>query len=64
MAFFNMNTGDAPIFKKLADNYTLPDNFHQAIMVDRSRARLESRTATTLSTATATAIRGSRWAPS
>jgi phospholipase C len=32
MAFFNMNTGDAPIFKKLADNYTLSDNFHQAIM--------------------------------
>jgi phospholipase C len=32
MAFFNMNTGDAPIFKKLADEYTLSDNFHQAIM--------------------------------
>ncbi len=32
MAFFNMSTGDAPIFKKLADKYTLSDNFHQAIM--------------------------------
>lgn len=32
MAFFNMNTGDAPIFKALADQYTLSDNFHQAIM--------------------------------
>jgi phospholipase C len=32
MAFFNMNTGDAPIFKTLADQYTLSDNFHQSIM--------------------------------
>jgi phospholipase C len=32
MAFFNMNTGDAPIFKALADQYALSDNFHQAIM--------------------------------
>ena len=32
MAFFNMNTGDAPIFKALADQYTLSDNFHQSIM--------------------------------
>jgi phospholipase C len=32
MAFFNMSSGDAPIFKALADQYTLSDNFHQAIM--------------------------------
>ena len=32
MAFFNMNTGDAPIFKALADKYTISDNFHQGIM--------------------------------
>jgi phospholipase C len=32
MAFYNMNTGDAPIFKSLADHYALSDNFHQAIM--------------------------------
>ena len=32
MAFFNMTNGDAPIFKSLADQYTLSDNFHQAIM--------------------------------
>jgi phospholipase C len=32
MAFYNMATGDAPIFKALADTYTLSDNFHQAIM--------------------------------
>ena len=32
MAFFNMTAGDAPIFKALADRYTLSDNFHQSIM--------------------------------
>jgi phospholipase C len=32
MAFYNMNNGDAPIFKALADQYTLSDNFHQSIM--------------------------------
>jgi phospholipase C len=32
MAFFNMTSGDAPIFKALADQYTLSDNFHQSIM--------------------------------
>ena len=32
MAFFNMAKGDAPIFKSLADTYTLSDNFHQSIM--------------------------------
>src|SRR6202020_1157160 len=32
MAFFNMTDGDAPIFKALADQYAISDNFHQAIM--------------------------------
>lgn len=32
MGFFNMATGDAPIFKSLADQYAMSDNFHQAIM--------------------------------
>jgi phospholipase C len=32
MGFFNVAKGDAPIYKKLADTYTLSDNFHQAIM--------------------------------
>jgi phospholipase C len=32
MAFYNMSGGDAPIFKALADRYTISDNFHQAIM--------------------------------
>ncbi len=42
MGFYNMNPftdasgnkqpGDAPVFKSLADNYTISDNYHQAIM--------------------------------
>jgi acid phosphatase len=32
MGFFNVNTGDAPIFKALADNYAISDNYHQFIM--------------------------------
>jgi phospholipase C len=29
MAFYNMQIGDAPLLKKLADQYTLSDNHHQ-----------------------------------
>jgi phospholipase C len=32
MGFFNMHEGDAPVLKKLADEYALSDNFHQAVM--------------------------------
>jgi phospholipase C len=32
MGFFNMNTGDAPFFKQMADFYAICDNYHQAIM--------------------------------
>jgi phospholipase C len=32
MGFFNMNTGDAPFFKQMADFYAISDNYHQAIM--------------------------------
>src|SRR5262249_34829258 len=32
MAFFNMNAGDAPFLKRLADRFTLADNYHQAVM--------------------------------
>jgi phospholipase C len=32
MAFYNVNTGDAPYLKKLADEYSSSDNFHQAFM--------------------------------
>jgi phospholipase C len=31
MAFYNMQQGDAPYFKSLADNYTIADNYHQAV---------------------------------
>jgi phospholipase C len=32
MGFFNMLEGDAPVLHKLAQEYALSDNFHQAIM--------------------------------
>jgi phospholipase C len=32
MAFFNMNQGDAPTLKRLAEEYSLADNYHQAVM--------------------------------
>jgi phospholipase C len=32
MAFFNVSDGDAPVLKRLADQYALSDNFHQAAM--------------------------------
>jgi acid phosphatase len=32
MAFFNVHDGDAPVLRRLADKYTLSDNFHQAAM--------------------------------
>jgi len=32
MEFFNMQNGDAPLFKSLADQYTISDNYHQPVM--------------------------------
>jgi phospholipase C len=32
MAFFNMQQGDAPLFKSLADEYTISDNYHQPVL--------------------------------
>ncbi|HET7886330.1 MAG TPA: alkaline phosphatase family protein [Bradyrhizobium sp.] len=32
MAFFNMNQGDAPTLKRLALEYSIADNYHQAVM--------------------------------
>ena len=31
MGFYNMQKGDAPYFKELADNYSMSDNFHQSV---------------------------------
>src|SRR5215468_2648313 len=31
-AFFNMQQGDAPITKRLADQFTMSDNYHQPVM--------------------------------
>jgi phospholipase C len=32
MGFLNMQAGDAPLFKKIADQYTINDNYHQPVM--------------------------------
>jgi phospholipase C len=32
MAFFNMQQGDVPVLKELADNYTMSDNYHQPVL--------------------------------
>ena len=32
MAFYNVQKGDAPVFKSLADQFTMSDNYHQAVM--------------------------------
>ncbi|MBV9824439.1 MAG: phosphoesterase [Alphaproteobacteria bacterium] len=31
MGFYNVQQGDAPYFKELADKYTMSDNYHQAV---------------------------------
>jgi len=31
MGFYNVQQGDAPYFKSLADNYAMSDNFHQSV---------------------------------
>ncbi len=32
MGFYNVQQGDAPVFKRLADEYTMSDNYHQSVM--------------------------------
>ncbi|WP_335059947.1 alkaline phosphatase family protein [Nostoc sp.] len=32
MGFYNVNDGDVPYFKSLADNYAISDNYHQPVM--------------------------------
>jgi phospholipase C len=32
MAFYNVQKGDVPILKQLADEYSMSDNFHQSVM--------------------------------
>ena len=32
MAFYNMQKGEVPVLKKLADQYSMSDNFHQSVM--------------------------------
>ena len=32
MAFYNVQKGDAPVLKRLADEFSMSDNFHQSVM--------------------------------
>ena len=32
MAFYNMQRGDVPVLRRLADEYAMSDNFHQSVM--------------------------------
>ncbi|HWZ98113.1 MAG TPA: alkaline phosphatase family protein [Candidatus Dormibacteraeota bacterium] len=32
MAFYNVQAGDVPVLKQLADEYSMSDNFHQSVM--------------------------------
>ena len=32
MGFYNVQSGDAPLFRRLADEYTMSDNYHQPVM--------------------------------
>ncbi len=32
MAFYNMQAGDVPVLKQLADEYSMSDNFHQSVL--------------------------------
>jgi phospholipase C len=32
MAFYNVQAGDAPVLKRLADEFSMSDNFHQSVM--------------------------------
>jgi phospholipase C len=32
MAFYNVQSGDVPVLKQLADDYSMSDNFHQSVM--------------------------------
>src|SRR5262249_17219500 len=32
MGFYNVQAGDAPLFNRLADEYTMSDNYHQPVM--------------------------------
>ena len=57
MAFFNVNDGDAPFLKQLADEFTSSDNFHQSVMGGTAANHIMLGTGTPSSSATATATR-------
>src|SRR5271157_4377238 len=47
MAFYNMQDEDAPLFKKLADEYTISDNYHQPAKAAQASSTSSSAPATT-----------------
>src|ERR1700738_217907 len=65
MGFYNVQQGDVPYFKKLADTYSMSDNFHQS--VEGGTGALCSVPATRSGSAMAMAIpysrRTIRWLP-
>jgi len=55
MAFFNVNDGDAPLLKRLADEFASSDNFHQSVMGGTAANHVMLAWVTPSSSATATA---------
>jgi phospholipase C len=60
MGFFNMNRGDAPVFKFIADHYAMSDNFHQGIMGGTGASFIYLGTGDMAFYSDETAIRGRR----
>ena len=57
MGFYNVQQGDAPYLKTLADTYSMSDNYHQAVTAGPAPTTSCSAPATRSGSATATAIR-------
>ena len=56
MGFYNVQQGDVPYFKQLADTYSMSDNFHQSVEGGTGANHIMLGTATRSGSATATAI--------
>jgi phospholipase C len=57
MAIYNVNDGDVPFLKDLADKFTLSDNFHQSFMGGTGPNHVMLGTGDAIFFSTATAIR-------
>jgi hypothetical protein len=56
MSFYNVQQGYVPYFKKLADTYSMSDNFHQSVEAEPGQTTSCSAPETRCGSATATAI--------